>query len=165
MTAPFRSNWLHFPLTWLHQKLTHFSKTSTVGLSLHGWNVLHSPKEEWGFLLPPYHSHSKILQNPESTKDHYPQALGRSWNLRSPHCERYDGRKRGGCRKQQILWLVYWTNKLVQECLNLKKRWYIEKMEIHFFETHFLKFEISKGAVIQTGMVQSDMWNKQTTRM
>ncbi len=35
------------------------------------------------------------------------------------------------------------------------------KMEILIFKTHFFKFEISKGAVIRSGMVQSDMWNKQ----
>ena len=34
-------------------------------------------------------------------------------------------------------------------------------MEILIFKTHFFKFEISKGAVIRSGMVQSDMWNKQ----
>lgn len=33
-------------------------------------------------------------------------------------------------------------------------------MEILIFKTHFFKFEISKGAVIRSGMVQSDMWNK-----
>ncbi len=33
-------------------------------------------------------------------------------------------------------------------------------MEILNFETYFFKFEISKGAVIQIGTVQSDTWNR-----
>ena len=37
-------------------------------------------------------------------------------------------------------------------------------MEILIFKTHFFKFEISKGAVIRSGMVQSDMWNKQVCK-